>query len=985
MIPAGHIWGPSLGVGSAGEVSVAAEGAVIDVADIDVFDVATPQRRKRGRPRKESPHRSTRQALVVHGRVSHAPSTCVWKSLLDSTDTWIGLMPLTHDSSLAAMRKALKSISTLDANHRLEHFDKVREHALGSKPRRLLPSLAETEALGFASNSATRVRDMFTSLGAAIFTVSRLAWGAALQHVIQSHDDGKLEIIVDLTCVASDETALEVGWESKFEIIGSMLLDQVSGTQSSRAATARRRDRSMTKLVQAELVKAIGVRWAGSSDYEVLICELPTKNYAGDSMTASNIFRIWTDITDDAMLASSLHSRAKYHVDLNCTDRGANCGKANRVFRFNNAGRIRFCDTGCALHNGHLATKCCIRPFRSIWSRCISFSLVQKPGGSEAAFRSSLQTAVRRRVWPRIATNPPGPQHHTMLYRKKLFDALVSAEDARRRVALEFYFKGDLRDSRIAVVVDEEMGASDALGQFLDTWAAGAAWALYPRRPPPLSSHRWLSNIESLNGIALLDLVHDIKREALQIFLSKTEDADQRNNTGEVTVVDGQVVWTSTPEDGNASASALWAALNKKTRMDMKQVCRQPVGMELLILSLALAPMCKLNQVIMHMDTDKWEQEQQMKLKRGERRLYRLLEARRGNVTKQFWVDTQNLMDNPDAWSALPSQKQTLQTRAKAFAAVASGQGSIWYYLDYVWQHYPFKALDLIDDELDSAEVAAGIKADCPHMYDDFMLEFLMRFLSVEGLCSTDAKMILVMIALQHYLTMMRIECRHASLRRLLLTKSTTLAETLPTLSSDWVLQRQRLVEQATRQMREFIEAKVANAPDVAEATLPQRAAATGPFRAWMSEWLGSDEAVAMHDMESKFAMGCEAYRSIKEQGGDKWNDLLKKGRVMTCSAPRAVQRAGPGPARPRQVQPGDAVVVRERPRSFFRGDEEGQDALQKLIAAEQLKTQVANAKAAEGMKLQNDICDALVALSTDKGAQKSICPVHKPHLGALA
>ena len=76
---------------------------------------------------------------------------------------------------------------------------------------------------------------------------------------------------------------------------------------------------------------------------------------------------------------------------------------------------------------------------------------------------------------------------------------------------------------------------------------------------------------------------------------------------------------------------------------------------------------------------------------------------------------------------------------------------------------------------------------------------------------------------------------------------------------------------------------------------------------------------------------------------------------------------------------------MRERPRSFFSGDEEGQDALQKLIAAEQQKTRVANAKAAEGMKLQNDVCDALVAVSTDKGAQKSICPVHKPHLGALA
>ena len=149
-----------------------------------------------------------------------------------------------------------------------------------------------------------------------------------------------------------------------------------------------------------------------------------------------------------------------------------------------------------------------------------------------------------------------------------------------------------MQDPRIAVFVEEVDEAT--LEQLLDTWAAGAAWALYPKRPKPLSSHRWLSEIKPLNDIALLDSVRDIKREALQIFLSKTEDADQRKNgQGEVALVDGQVVWTSAPEDGNAIASALWSALNKKTRMDMKEVCRRPVAIDLLVMSLAL-PLLKV-------------------------------------------------------------------------------------------------------------------------------------------------------------------------------------------------------------------------------------------------------------------------------------------------------------------------------------------------------------------------------------------------------
>ena len=112
-------------------------------------------------------------------------------------------------------------------------------------------------------------------------------------------------------------------------------------------------------------------------------------------------------------------------------------------------------------------------------------------------------------------------------------------------------------------------------------------------------------------------------------------------------------------------------------------------------------------------DTEQWERKQQVKLqKAGEEgtRLYRLLEARRGNVTKEFWIKSRALMEDPEMWSALPPGSFTLECRAMAFATVAPSQGSIWYYLDYVWQHlYPFPLFDLADETLDAVEVTRRV------------------------------------------------------------------------------------------------------------------------------------------------------------------------------------------------------------------------------------------------------------------------------------
>ena len=75
-------------------------------------------------------------------------------------------------------------------------------------------------------------------------------------------------------------------------------------------------------------------------------------------------------------------------------------------------------------------------------------------------------------------------------------------------------------------------------------------------------------------------------------------------------------------------------------------------------------------------------------------------------------------------------------------------------------------------------------------MHRDIMDDFLARFPSEEDWQSAEATLMLTMIALHHSLTMQRIECRFAALRRLLMVKSQTWRHDLEHPSSDWVMQR---------------------------------------------------------------------------------------------------------------------------------------------------------------------------------------------------
>ena len=141
------------------------------------------------------------------------------------------------------------------------------------------------------------------------------------------------------------------------------------------------------------------------------------------------------------------------------------------------------------------------------------------------------------------------------------------------------------------------------------------------------------------------------------------------------------------------------------------------------------------------MDGKEWDLQQQQRLLQGMPRQYRFLEARRGNITRQFWKETGEMMNSTTLFSMLPSRQQSLKSRALLFSATGKCQGSVWYFLNNRWRQYQFLLFDMLDEDLDLEQVIHHIlHIDCPRMFDEFTEEFVMLYGSKEKLSGKQAR-----------------------------------------------------------------------------------------------------------------------------------------------------------------------------------------------------------------------------------------------------
>ena len=162
--------------------------------------------------------------------------------------------------------------------------------------------------------------------------------------------------------------------------------------------------------------------------------------------------------------------------------------------------------------------------------------------------------------------------------------------------------------------------------------------------------------------------------------------------------------------------------------------------------------------------------------------------------------------------------------------------------------------MDALDDELSLEQVVHCIlNVECNEMFDHFTEEFMMMFSTEALLTGNEAMLVLLMIIIKHSLSMHRIECRHAAIRRHLLVRGAAHGADIDAASSDCIIRRQRVLEEEAAKRKPSSCSASQSLAELEEYDItPSRCAATGPCRAWKNEWLSSPEAQAVESLDDR-------------------------------------------------------------------------------------------------------------------------------------
>lgn len=180
-------------------------------------------------------------------------------------------------------------------------------------------------------------------------------------------------------------------------------------------------------------------------------------------------------------------------------------------------------------------------------------------------------------------------------------------------------------------------------------------------------------------------------------------------------------------------------------------------------------------------------------------------------------------------------------------------------------------------------------------MLDRFASKFLLQFRTREDLLSQECRAILFSIGRRAKIDISTIECRHASLRRFILARSSTYQLDVPQLASDFMLLRARLQARCWTGPRGALQAKRragrdrrADGSGCAGVRKPGKRAhkgGGGAQRAFFSQWLRGKRFRTQQDRAATFAEGSRAFTRIATEGGAEAADLQRQGAAGTSAS----------------------------------------------------------------------------------------------------
>ena len=746
-----------------------------------------------------------------------------------------------------------------------------------------------------------------------------------------------------------------------------------------KSGSAKEKETNNIKIVQTEFTIAFLFQEVASLGWRLITVPLACPLQSVDSACGETLLKCIKESIDFPGADELLHRFPHHFVGCTMDKAGSN----DRAFQaLKNSLPL-------ALHlrlpcDAHIISTVCGRTYGVVDAAItgmISFALAMCPGGASSKFRTSI-AAVLKASLEVVDTVAPTESAYSRSRDALLKLCLPGSEAGVRRMApLQDLVHGDIQQE--TVVWCKLGGASE---EEVDAWAARLANNLMPSRPKIFSRTRWVSSLEPMSQCVLLSNVHGILSRAIPHWLSLLAGSTP------APVAPSQKIWepdSSTDEDADEddrkATAGDWAAWNRKQRKGARNFARsRPAGV-MLVIQQCLSPLVRLLNSLEVTASTTWQEERMKECIDGGPFVTRVEEALSSHRTSSFMGDARHLLFSPQAWSpVLPPEFATGAYSSMAFAMLARSMAGIKQLMSSAHASYPLKLFQLIR----RPGCAAAILADPPCLKDSFTRLFLTKWKAARNLQSMPCRLELLSFASMLRLDITRVECRHASIRRCLRSRTQTHNQCMVDASAAFVLMRQRTLEQASC----FVQAE-RKMPSPKEKARRRRRCGRfvdcltgggGQRRAALSQVLAELGVGEKRTKEERSQLWSLAHKRVREADVDELNRWAEQGLAGTVSH-RHGHAFGPRRKRRCKGDPPEAAQCEQQPLEDIA---QGELALvlrhqaQKHVAAQVVDIR----RRAEKRRKQETECQEQIAKwSTSFARQDHIIPGVSKDLGAHA
>lgn len=427
-------------------------------------------------------------------------------------------------------------------------------------------------------------------------------------------------------------------------------------------------------------------------------------------------------------------------------------------------------------------------------SGVIATAIAMQAAGAVVRFRDALAETVEKFIAVFPGSPPPSPLHPDVQTKLRLWDLLLPEsvpKAAERRETLSFLLNGTIwqRLEHFGPVSPKEI-------------ATQVARALLPSAVPVFPRHRWVTSRQTFSEVALLATLVEgrVFAEAVQLWLGRVRqrpvESDHSSRGWDFAAIDfGTWSLPELGEGGEAEkrteADDEWAARNRQAKADAVAWSQTLPGAALTVITCTMEPQVRLMAGFLFDASRAAEWSRLVQSSKGQPAHSPVAKAFSSDRTAKFLEDVRRLFLEEDPWRILQPRWRTRGFCSTAFAMISKSCCGVVDTIKRVQAGYPYRLFHLVVDP----DIAHQIVSDAACLRDPFSNMFLIAFPTVAKLKSEESILSLAALCLLLRLDTARLECRHASIRRVKEMMSQTNAQALEQASAQFLLAQQRIIE----------------------------------------------------------------------------------------------------------------------------------------------------------------------------------------------